>query len=294
MLRTLIVFVLVLAVASPAVAGDKLFLWKVEGKNATVHMTGSIHVGRPEFYPLPTAIGEAFLHADALAVEVDISDQEVMQKAGQITMTRGMLPGDETLESSVDPEIYARLKAYAAVRGINLSMYSKFRPSIVAMVLVLEEYKRQGFTESEGVDVYFLDAAKKLEKEIRQLETIESQMTLFLEMSDSLDDVLLEEVMNQSERLGEVMDSMIATWQAGDADALSGLLQDQMGEGPEMEEFYRKLLDDRNVAIVDIIDYWLGGEEDIFVVVGAGHYGGEMGMLNLLRAKGWTVEQISR
>lgn len=293
LLRVLALMVLVVAVASPAVAGDNLFLWKIEGEHATVHLTGSIHVGRSEFYPLPEAIGSAFVGADVLAVEVDISDPEVMQKAAQITMTKGMLPGEATLESSLDPELYARLVAYAAERDINLAMYGKFRPSIVAMALIMEEYERQGFQASLGIDTYFLDAAGKLGKEIRQLESIEVQMALFLDMSDRLDDLLLAEVMDQSEELMELTEKMVVAWQAGDAAALDALLQDQMGDDPEMEEFYRKLLDNRNVAIVDIIDFWLQGKEDIFVVVGAGHFGGEMGMLNLLAKRGWTVTQIT-
>lgn len=294
LLRVLILVVLLVAVASSAVAGEKLFLWKIEGEHATVHLTGSIHVGRPDFYPLPEAIADAFAGADVLAVEVDVSDPEVMQQAAEITMTKGMLTGEATLESSLDPELYARLVAYAAERDINLAMYGKFRPSIVAMALVMEEYERQGFQASLGIDTHFLDAARKLGREIRQLESIEAQMALFLDMSDRLDDLLVAEVMDQSEALLELTNKMVEAWQAGDAAALDALLQDQMGDDPEMEEFYRKLLDNRNVAIVDIIDYWLHGEDDIFVVVGAGHFGGEMGMLNLLSVRGWTVTQIGR
>jgi uncharacterized protein YbaP (TraB family) len=204
-----------------------------------------------------------------------------------------MLPGEETLETSLDPEIYARLEAYTAERGIDLAMYGKFRPSIVAMALVMEEYKRQGFDESLGIDAYFLDAARKLDREIRQIESIESQMALFLDMSERLDDLLIVEVMEQSDEIMEFTDRMIAAWKAGDAGALDILMQEQMGDDPEMEGFYRKLLDDRNVAMVDIIDYWLNGKEDIFVVVGAAHFGGEMGMLNLLEKRGWTVTQMT-
>ena len=66
-----------------------------------------------------------------------------------------------------------------------------------------------------------------------------------------------------------------------------------MGDDPELQAFYRKLLDERNVAMVETIDGWLAGDEDVFVVVGAAHYGGEMGILKLLQEKGHEVEQIS-
>jgi uncharacterized protein YbaP (TraB family) len=60
-----------------------------------------------------------------------------------------------------------------------------------------------------------------------------------------------------------------------------------------MTQFYRKLLDDRNVVMADKIDAWLGEDTDVFVVVGAGHFAGEMGILHLLEQKGWKVEQAA-
>lgn len=293
-MRALVLVALLAILVSPALATDKLFLWKIEGEHATVHLTGSIHVGKPDFYPLPGPIIDAFAGADALAVEVDVTSPEVMQEAARITMTKGMLPENQTLESSLAPEIYARLEAFAAERGINIEMYGRFKPAIVAMALVLEEYKKAGFQETLGVDAHFLDAARKMQKEIRQLESIEAQMALFLEMTDTLDDLLVVEVMDQSAHIVDFTEKMVAAWQAGDAAALDDLLQSQIGDDPEIEEFYRKLMDNRNVALVDIIDFWLHGKDDIFVVVGAGHYGGEMGMLKLLEARGWTVTQVSR
>ncbi len=57
------------------------------------------------------------------------------------------------------------------------------------MILVMNEYQRQGYDPNLGVDKHFLDAARADGKPIRQLETIESQMELFLQVDDKLDDV---------------------------------------------------------------------------------------------------------
>ena len=292
--RNLLVLALVLAVASSALAEDKLFLWQIEGERATIHLTGSIHVGKPEFYPLPEGLEAAFTASPILAVEVDIADPAVMQAAAQITMTRGMLPGDATLKTSLEKKVWLDLVVYAEARDIDLTPYMKLRPSMVAMVLVLEEYRRHGFDENRGVDRLFLDAARAAGKEIRQLETIEAQMALFMDMSDTLDDLLILEVIEQADQIIELTDKMIAAWSTGDAAALDDMMQSQMGDEPEMVEFYRKLLDNRNVDMVDKIDQWLHGDEDVFVVVGAGHFGGEMGMISLLDQKGWAVHQIVR
>ena len=76
----MLILVLLLAVSAPACSGDQpLLLWKIKGENCTLHLTGSIHVGKPDFFPLAEPIEQAFQEADALAVEVNIKDPAVLQ-----------------------------------------------------------------------------------------------------------------------------------------------------------------------------------------------------------------------
>jgi len=285
------VLLLALAVALPAIAGRPLFLWTVKGPQATVAMTGSIHVGRPEFFPLAAPLEQAFRDADALGVEVDVDDPAVQQEAASIVFQRGMLPGDETLESRLGKDVWTRLQAYADSAGVPLALYNKVKPGIVAMVLAMNEYQRQGYDPALGVDKHFLDAAHAEGKPVRSLETIAAQMELFLQVDDKLDDVLMDEMLDQMADLKEETERMIALWRAGDADGLERYMAEQVGDDPEMQDFYRKLLDDRNVAMADSLDSWLHGDQDVFVVVGAGHFGGDQGLVKLLEAKGWDVKQ---
>jgi uncharacterized protein YbaP (TraB family) len=285
-------FVAVLLVGTAAAtAAEPLFLWTVQSETATVTMVGSIHVGKPDFFPLPDVFENAFASAGALAVEVDIGNPANIQKTMALMTQKGILPKGETLEGRLGPEVWKRLEEYAAERGTNLMMYSRFKPGIVAMILVMEEYKRQGYDPELGIDKHFLDAAREGRKEIRELETIEDQMDLFFAIDDELDDVLMAEMLDQMDDIGEMTEEMVKLWKTGDVDGLDEMLQEQIGEEPEMVAFYQKLLDDRNVKMADKLDAWLGEDTDVFVVVGAGHFSGEMGVVKLLEGKGWKVEQ---
>lgn len=285
---------LLAASALPVSAGEPLYLWRIAGERATVHLTGSIHVGRPDFFPLAPALEEAFAAADALAVEVDVEDPANQQAAAMIMMQKALLPGDETLRTRLGEDVWARLEAYAADRGAPLAMYGKFKPGIVAMVLMMEEYQRQGFDPNLGIDKHFLDAAREAGKPIRQLESIEAQFELFLQVDDRLDDVLMAEMLDQMDDIGPMTERMVALWKSGDADGMERFMAEQTGDEPEMVAFYRELLDDRNVAMADSVDAWLAGDQDVFVVVGAGHFGGDQGLVRLLADKGWDVEQVER
>ncbi len=293
MLRVSVLLVLVLVLAAAAQAGDKLFLWQVEGEQATVYLTGSIHVGKEEFFPLAEPIEQTFAATKVLAVEVDMTDPEVIQTSGQLIMTRGMLTGDETLQDRLEPETWQRLEAHAQETGVSLVMFQKMKPGIMAVVLVMNAYQQAGFDPELGIDKHFLMGAKQAGYEIRQLEKVEDQLELFFAISDELDDPLILEMLDQMADLEAYTQEMIDLWLAGDPEGLDRFVQENMGDDPELQAFYRKLLDERNVAMVETIDGWLAGDEDVFVVVGAAHYGGEMGILKLLQEKGHEVEQIS-
>ncbi len=285
--------VIFLVTAGSGQAGEKpIFMWQVKSETATVSLVGSIHVGKPDFFPLAEPFETAFAAAHVLAVEVDMTNPANIQKSGLLIMQKGMLSGETTLEDCLSPELWKRMEEFAAENNMNLGMYSKLKPGLVAMIMVLEEYKKQGFDPELGIDKHFLDAATEQGKEIRELETIEAQLDLFFSIDDQLDDILMAEFLDQMDDIVAMTDEMVALWKAGDADGLDKFLQDQMGEDPAMAEFYHALLDDRNVGMADKIDEWLKADTDIYVVVGAGHFSGKMGIISLLEGKGYKVEQM--
>ncbi len=284
-----------LVAACGAGADEKpIFMWQIESGTATVSLVGSIHVGKPDFFPLAEPFENAFAAAPVLAVEVDMADPANLQKSAMLVMQKGMLPGDTTLEDRLSPELWQRIEKYSAENNFPLAMYSKFTPGIVAMMMVMEEYKKHGFDPELGIDKHFLDMSGEQGKEIRELETIEAQLDLFFSIDDQLDDILVEEFLDQMVEITVITEEMVALWKAGDVTGLDDFLQDQMGEDPDMADFYRTLLDDRNVKMAEKIDDWLKADTDVFVVVGAGHFAGKMGILSLLEGKGYTVTQMNR
>lgn len=279
-------------VAQTATAGDRLFMWQAQSGTATVSMVGSIHVGQADFFPLAAPFEEAFAAAPVLAVEVDMTDPAIIQESAVLMMQKGMLPGSETLKTRLEPEVYARLDAYAKANDISLAMYQKFKPGIVAMVLVMDAYQKQGFDPELGIDKHFLDAAKAAGKAVRPLETVADQLDLFLDIDDALDDILVSEFLDQTVDIKAETDKMVNYWRNGDAAGLDDFLQSQIGDTAEMEAFYRKLLDDRNVAMADSVAVWLDQDTDVFMVVGAGHFAGRQGIISLLEDKGLEVSQV--
>lgn len=289
--RRLVPALAALALLAPPARGAPLFLWEAAGPRAKVVMAGSIHVGREDFFPLPAPFESAFAAAPVLAVELDAASPANQARIVELTAARGMLPGGLTVRDRLEPANWARLERAAAEVGLPLAAVERMQPGLVAMVLVMQAYAQQGLDAGLGIDKHFLDAARAQGKPVRELETIDAQMQLFLDIDDELDDLLVAGMLEDMGRLREVTDAMIGAWLAGDVAALDALLQEQAGDDARLVAWYRRLLDDRNAAMADSVDAWLRADRDVFMVVGAGHFTGEGGVVKRLEQRGWSVTQ---
>jgi len=196
-----------------------------------------------------------------------------------------------TLRDRLTPAAWEKLAAAAREYGLPPAAIERSRPGLVAMMLVMQAYERQGFDPELGIDKHFLDAARAQGKPVRELESVDRQLELVLDLDDELDDILIVQLLEELDDLAGLVGRMVEAWRQGDAVALDAMLQAQSGDDPRMAAWYRRLLDDRNVAMADSLDAWLRGDVDVCVVVGAGHFTGERGLVRLLGDRGWTVTQ---
>jgi len=78
-------------------------------------------------------------------------------------------------------------------------------------------------------------------------------------------------------------------WVAGNTVKLDSLLNSQMGRSASL---FAKLVTDRNKSWIPKLEELARGKDDALVVVGAAHLVGKEGVLALLKAKGYTIEQL--
>jgi len=88
------------------------FLWEVRKGKQVAWLLGTIHVGRPEFYPLPASRLAQLQRADAIVLEADISDASRSIAATQkYAVYAEGVPG---LETRLTPELRQRIEAVLA------------------------------------------------------------------------------------------------------------------------------------------------------------------------------------
>jgi uncharacterized protein YbaP (TraB family) len=280
---TLLIFTVSLnAFADPA-------LWKIQGKENSVYLFGSIHVANKSMYPLGDNVEAAFKQSDVLVVEVD--EAQINQvKLQEIMMSRGFYSGTETIKDHVNIDTLESLQRLLADIGIPYVTVARMKPGIIAMTLTVALMVKMGYSPELGIDRYFMQRARG-NKKIQQLETMEEQMNLLLSFSD--DNLMLKQTLVSLEKLPQMISELIDSWKSGDEKTLEKLmLTDQVNEYPEFKNVLKRLIDDRNLTMTTKIQDFLNDNKDYFVVVGAGHLVGEKGIVSLLKQNGVSVQRL--
>jgi uncharacterized protein len=272
--------------AEPA-GGGKLFLWEVKSPTNTVYLFGSLHAARPDFYPLPKPVEDAYRQADELAVEIDITDVARMAKSlALLTYT----PPD-SLDHHVSPEVWKRVEAAAKQAKQDVAAFKPLKPAVLASVLAVGALQEHGYDAAAGIDLHFLTSAHADGKQIVELETPDFQAGILGGLTDAEGEAMLGETLDEVGELGTATDQIADAWKAGDDEAVARLLR-EANKDEASKKIFTKLFDERNPAMAEKIAALASGHERALVVIGAGHLAGENSVLQLLKAKGLRVRQL--
>jgi uncharacterized protein YbaP (TraB family) len=267
----------------------KNFLWKVQSKTNVVYVLGSIHYLKKEVYPLDEKIENAFDKSDILVVEANIND--IKKEDIQKLIGSAFYPENETLEKSVSKETYELVKKAFGGLGLPPEVINKQRPWFVALTLSSLEILKLGFDPNYGIDKYFLSKATG-KKKILELESFDYQINLFSQLSDKDQELLLLYTLKDIDVLKQELNILIQAWTSGDTKDVESIIRRSLAEDKRLSPIYEKLIYERNRNMASNIEDYLKTKETYFVIVGAGHLVGNQGIIEILKGKGFLVEQL--
>ena len=291
-MRNSLFIALFLLAALPVLAdesGHPVTLWKVAGAQNSVYLLGSIHLLRAKDYPLPTILDTAYDDAEVLVMEIDMDDLNPLAAQAAFT-TYGIIQDEQTLQDLMGDELYERALSAANAIDIPLDMLSKTEPWYAAMTVEIMMLSRIGFNPALGIEMYMMSKASSDNKPIEGFETVEQQVQFLDGMSLDAQREMLLSTLDESAKMGEMMDELIDAWRHGDVSFLeSGMLV----ELEKHEELNKALVTDRNARWVTRIDELLNNADDYLIIVGALHLVGPDSVPTQLQNIGYDVRQLS-
>ena len=273
-----------LSFLSFAQSNTSSLLWEIQGpqQEKASYIFGTMHLMDDAHFYFPKKLEKLVSTVDAVCLEIGdvqhtlINPDLLMLKEGSFLT--------KLSETQIDSLCnWAKIQLLMD-KDQFITNFSKAKPFLIYQLILQNELP--GFLQSQEIKMEEILAAKKKNTTIG-LETIESQLALF----DSIPTVSqINLIMTELAELSKVLTNFNLTQE-------NYLLQDVDNIHKELMKdiqdpyFNLKFIDERNASWVEKIMQMTANQSVLFAV-GAGHLGGENGLLNLLRKQGYSVKPM--
>lgn len=260
---------------------EKTLLWEVSGKGITKPswLFGTIHLMCSDQLKVPAIVEEKFKTAGSLFLELDMDDPNMMKD-----MMQGMQMKDSsTLENLIGNKFDSVNTIFQNTTGMPLKMLNTAKPFLLMSML----YPSLLACTPVSWESVFQKMAQEKGIEIQGLEKLEDQMNIFEKIPYKVQSDMFVKMLLNIDSSKNDFNKMLEVYKQKDINELNILTNKEEDFG----EYTNILLDDRNHNWIPVI-----GEQakkmPTFFAFGAGHMGGEKGVINLLRKAGFTVKPV--
>ncbi len=287
-LRYVVAAIAVAALSTAHAQIAKPFLWDLTKDGKTMSLFGSLHVGKPDFYPLPESVIKRFEEATVLAVEADVTLPETQQACMKLAVT------DEKLESMLSSDDFAALSGYIKASAIPDSTINKRKLWMVNLALVGAELNQLGVDFGRGLDVTFLREAKLSKKRVVEVEGGAQQCGALAGATNAETTAALTRFLAavRQNRMEKRLDQMLTSYRAGDGPSLNKVVNEEFGDSKEGMMAKQRIFDNRHPPMAERIESFFKSPERHFAVIGVGHMFGDNNLLEALAKRGITVKRV--
>ena len=279
-----------LFVACNAQAQSKSLLWKISGNGLAEpsYLYGTMHTADKRIIDMGDKAKPYFDASKAYAMEIDPDgDKNMMGLMGKMMMGK-----DYSLQKMIPAKEYTYLDSICSSQvGVPMIMFDNVSPVIIMTIF---EAASMGLDEGsiEGkvpvLDLYFHDQAKKAKKKVIGIETVEEQLGALSALSYQEQADMLKEEVDSFRVNGSSGSEVLKYYLDQDLDGLAANSDEDMKKD---EKFYKALVVDRNARMATRMAEFIK-KQSTFIAIGALHLPGDVGVIALLRKKGFTVEPV--
>jgi len=277
------------AAALPGPTGAPL-LWRVQNRQATVYLFGSIHVLKPGTDWMDKRLFQAFDSADAAWFEVPDLDKlpHFQPRAEKATA------GGQVLTAGLDTAEKQQLETLLNRYGTTTAEQAHMRPVVMASMIAQLDLQGGAFSVDSGVDMTLFHRARALKHKTGGFEDVKTHYGYLHALGEGSADgtVALKRALAAHFGTGDPTDSLDGTakaWAAGDERTLDAQLKAQRARDPK---FYDLLLVKRNALWMPQLETLLKGKGTTFVVAGVDHFIGPDSVVAQLKARGYVVTRV--
>ena len=277
----LLIIVAGISTSSAQAPTEKTLLWQLTGNGLTQpsYLFGTLHLMCPQELKMPQKVVDHFRTTRQLYLEIDMDDPNMMQE-----MVQGMqMHNDTTLQQLLKQDYDSANTMFKKTTGLPLNMLNHTKPLLLLSMIYPSILGCQPISwEGE-----FIKMAKDSNMEINGLEFIADQVKVFEAIPYPVQASMFIKTLYNMDSSKKVFEEMVEVYKQKDIKKM----YDMSTSDKDFGAYEHTLLDNRNHNWIPII-----GEQakkmPTFFAFGAGHLGGEVGVISLLRKNGFTVTPV--
>lgn len=266
------------------------FFWEATKGDRLVYLMATIHVGREDSLPPSADYLLRLGRANVIAVEADVFDAGKVAAIVQRLAFYG--DGEPGLETRIAPALRGRIEALVRRDRLDPARLWRMKPWMLANTLAVLEAVRTGLNPAYSSEAFLASFAQVTGKPMVEIEGIEAQFRLFERASPATQIAYLQQTVDSidSGLNGRDIKLLFTAWENRDAAAMERLLADTRDSTGVAERFvYERIIVGRNQRMAEAIERLTDSGQLHVVAVGALHFFGPDGILELLRRRGYAV-----
>ncbi len=288
-LLLLIFFVYKVNIWSQTTVEDAL-LWEISGKNlpSKSYLFGTIHLIPKEDFFLPKGLEEALNHSKTLFLELDMNEMNDMGKMMSI-FERCYMKDDKKLSDLLDPSDYQLVSNKLEQLGLPMMMFERMKPLFLSTLTAFDGgVSNKELENLKSYELVLTEMANEKNIPLKGIESIDFQLSIFDSIPYEVQAKSLVESLKSDSASTDSMKELINFYKA---QKVTKLAESTESTDMALVPYLNILLNNRNKAwIPKILESSKSGS--CFYAVGAGHLGGEQGLISLLRKENLTVKPI--
>jgi uncharacterized protein len=265
---------------------EKTLLWEISGKDLSQpsYLFGTMHLLCADDAKLSDSLRYAIRTSKQVYFEIDLDNMvEMVGAMRYLNMNNNTRLSDLITEAE-----YKRVKDYFSKNKtmLPLSMMERMKPYFITSLISESKFP---CPTKDGMEQVIMKEAKKDGKKINGLETVKFQASVFDSIPYQRQAKDLVKMIDSSGKSDDDSDAkLIEVYRAQDLNKMQELTAGEEG----LNEYLDLLLYNRNANWAKKMPEIMTGKQTLFAV-GAGHLGGEKGVINLLRKEGFTVRPVT-
>lgn len=257
-------------------------LWKISGNGLSTpsFLFGTIHALPANKFFLTEECKIRFDQTEKLVLEIDMTNPRMMME-----LQNEMVMKYQRIDSLLSKEEYQIVSSFFQDSlNIPLTMVNKVKPIFLAS-FILQKYLGNN---PDSYETTYLSMAQGNNKQVLGLETIKEQVSYIDKISLEDQAAMLVESVKEYDKQKREYFQLVEVYLTGDVDKIYQLMVETT---KEYKVFGNILIDDRNKKWAELIPTMIQ-KSSCFIAVGSGHLGGENGVINLLKTKGFILEPL--